>query len=98
MARDKTTSQLQILHLRISKSDLASPDFEQRIICILGKTVESRHCGETGRKCGSNIAELKYNTVHKIIRIIGHDCEFKYYNTHECYKRYTSVRDLRPIW
>ena len=88
----------EILHLRNSKCVPASPDHEQSIICIMGKTFPPLHSGETGRKRVSDVAELRDDSVNATLRILGPDSAVTYHNTYACYKRYTDIRSIPPMF
>ena len=58
----------------------------------MGKPLEPLHGGETGRKRVSDVAELKYDIVNTLLRILEPDCAFKY-NT----RRSNVINDIRNI-
>lgn len=89
---DNSISNLKGLNLQISKPESVTADPARCILSQKNNTSERRSSGEVVRK-----RVLRNDIVHKRIKILGPDCEFKYHNTYRCYKQCTDPRNPIPI-
>lgn len=73
----------------------AAPQRDKCIICQQkGSTSKKLYGGELGRKRVREVAALKNDVVHKRLKLLEDNAEFKYHNTYACYKSYTDTRYL----
>lgn len=83
------------INLCLTKSTPSPVHPERCIICQKkNKKSETLHGGTIGRKRVRDAAEQKNDDVHKRLRTLGSDFEFKYHNSYACYKKYTDIRNL----
>ena len=80
------------VHLTVSKQNEPAVYPDRCIICQKKKPSESLHGGTVGRKRVREVAEQTDDDVHKRLKILESDYEFKYHNSYACYKNYTDAR------